>query len=34
MDGEDQATVVADLRVQATAAYDQLEAGLAGYGAG
>ena len=34
MDGEDQAKVLADLRVQATAAYDQLEAGLAGYGAG
>jgi AcrR family transcriptional regulator len=34
MDGEDQAKVVTDLRVQAAAAYDQLEAGLAAYGAG
>jgi AcrR family transcriptional regulator len=32
--GEDQATVAADLRVQANAAYDLLEQGLAGYGAG
>jgi AcrR family transcriptional regulator len=33
IEGEDQATVAADLRVQATAAYDLLERGLAGYGA-
>jgi len=32
--GEDQAAVAADLRVQADAAYDLLEQGLAGYGAG
>ena len=31
--GEDQATVAADLRVQAKAAYDLLEHGLADYGA-
>jgi AcrR family transcriptional regulator len=31
--GEDQRTVAADLRAQATRAYDLLEAGLAGYGA-
>jgi AcrR family transcriptional regulator len=30
--GEDQRTVAADLREQARRAYDQLEAGLAGYG--
>jgi AcrR family transcriptional regulator len=34
IDGEDGATVAADLRVQATAAYDLLERGLMGYGAG
>ena len=33
IDGEDQARVAADLRVEATAAYDLLERGLAGYGA-
>jgi AcrR family transcriptional regulator len=33
IDGEDPATVAADLRVQAAAAYDLLEQGLAGYGA-
>jgi AcrR family transcriptional regulator len=33
IDGEDQARVAADLRVEATAAYDLLEQGLAGYGA-
>jgi AcrR family transcriptional regulator len=31
--GEDQATVAADLRLQANAAYDLLEQGLASYGA-
>ena len=31
--GEDQRVVAADLRAQATRAYDLLEAGLAGYGA-
>ena len=30
--GEDQRTVAADLREQATRAYDLLEAGLGGYG--
>ena len=34
IEGEDQAAVAADLRVQATAAYDLLEQGLMGYGAG
>jgi AcrR family transcriptional regulator len=33
IDGGDPATVAADLRVQANAAYDLLEQGLAGYGA-
>ena len=33
IDGEDQARVAADLREEATAAYDLLERGLAGYGA-
>jgi AcrR family transcriptional regulator len=33
IDGEDQVRVAADLRVEATAAYDLLERGLAGYGA-
>ena len=32
IDGEDQAKVAADLRVQATAAYDLLERGFADYG--
>jgi AcrR family transcriptional regulator len=34
MEGEDQARVVADLREEAARAYDLLETGLAGYGAG
>jgi AcrR family transcriptional regulator len=33
MEGEDQAVVAADLRVEARRAYDLLEDGLAGYGA-
>jgi AcrR family transcriptional regulator len=33
LEGEDQARVAADLRVEAAAAYDLLEHGLAGYGA-
>jgi AcrR family transcriptional regulator len=33
MEGEDQSVVAADLRVEAAAAYDLLERGLAGYGA-
>jgi AcrR family transcriptional regulator len=33
IDGEDPATVAAELRVQANAAYELLEQGLAGYGA-
>ncbi|MCW3013847.1 MAG: hypothetical protein JWO02_939 [Solirubrobacterales bacterium] len=32
MAGEDQLTVAADLRKQAERAYDQLDAGLGGYG--